>query len=87
MEVNLPPPNNVKVTRDTFGTFYGILYHQIESHMDLSSVKPRSWKTWEDWNSNGMRKRMTSYVKLSKIIYGKVINLTTLIDHLFATLF
>ena len=68
--VPLPAHAGVKVTRETIGTFYSALYTTIESHIEHSTVKPRSWKVWEEWKSNGMRKRMTSYVKLSKLLLG-----------------
>ena len=77
MEVNTPPPNRVKVTRGMFGTFYDVLYHRIESHLESSSAKPRSWKIWEEWKSNGMRNRMASYVKISKIWSNSNIKMCT----------
>ena len=73
-----------KASRRDFSVLYALLYDAIESHITHASVKVRGWSIWEQWKSNGLRKRMTSFVSVSKIIYGRNINLTTFLEYLYS---
>ena len=73
-----------KASRRDFSVLYALIYDAIESHITLASVKVRGWGIWEQWKSNGLRKRMTSFVSVSKIIYGRNINLTTFMEYLYS---
>ena len=78
-----PSPISIKVTRKDFSAFYALLYDTINSHIQNSPVKLRGWAIWEQWKSKGLRKRMSTYASVSKIIYGKRINLAELTRYIF----
>ena len=78
-----PSPISIMVTRRDFSAFYALLYDTINSHIQKSSVKVRGWAVWEQWKSKGLRKRMSTYASVSKIIYGKRINLAELTRYIF----
>ena len=73
----------LQASRVDFTSLYSVLYDSIDTHIRTSNNKLRGWGIWEKWKSNGLRKRMTSYVAVSRIIYGKNINLTRLMQFLF----
>ena len=73
----------LQASRVDFTSLYSVLYDSIDTHIRTSNNKLRGWSIWEKWKSNGLRKRMTSYVAVSRIIYGKNINLTRLMQFLF----
>ena len=75
--------NSIRASRSNFSALYTILYDSIDSHIQSSSIKLRGWHSWEKYKSQGLRKRMTSYVTVARIIYGKNINLTTFMKFLY----
>ena len=78
-----PSPISIKVTRKDFSAFYALLYDTINNHIQKASVKLRGWAIWEQWKSKGLRKRMSTQASVSKIIYGKRINLAELTRYIF----
>ena len=78
-----PSPILIMVTRRDFSSFYALLYDTINNHIQKASVKLRGWAIWEQWKSKGLRKRMSTYASVAKIIYGKRINLAELTRYIF----
>ena len=75
--------NYTRASRKDFSALYSILYDSIDTHIKNSQVKLRGWDIWQKWKSQGLRKRMTSYSTVSRIIYGSYINLDVLLKFLF----
>ena len=77
--------DNTRASRSNFSALYSLLYDSIDTHIKNASIKLRGWHIWEKWKSQGLRKRMTSYVTVARIIYGKNVNLTSFLKFLYQT--
>ena len=75
--------NYTRASRKDFSAIYSVLYDSIDKHIETCQVKLRGWDVWKKWKSQGLRKRMTSYSTVSRIIYGGYTNLDTLLKYLF----
>ena len=72
------------ISRKEFGSLHFILYHNIESHLkEHYDSNNTMWQTFEDWKEKGLRKRMTTFTSVARILVNKPITLSGLLQTLY----